>query len=87
MDSPPETVPRSGTATSRKGQNPRPAGRGACQTYTFDTEPEVTVAAGADGTASVGWTPDSKGSHGVQVYATTRSGIQLSLYSYDFTVD
>ncbi|MFK0113392.1 hypothetical protein [Streptomyces sp. NPDC091217] len=56
-------------------------------TYTFDTEPEVTVAAGADGTASVDWTPDSTGPHGVQVYATTRSGIQLALYAYDFTVD
>jgi len=31
MDPRPETVPRSGTATSREGQNPGPSGRGACQ--------------------------------------------------------
>ncbi|MGW4909802.1 hypothetical protein [Streptomyces sp. NPDC004270] len=56
-------------------------------TYSFDTEPEVTVAAGADGTASIEWTPDSGGSYGLQVYATTRSGIQLIPYAYTFTVD
>ncbi|MFG3024558.1 hypothetical protein ACGFZQ_39635 [Streptomyces sp. NPDC048254] len=55
--------------------------------YSFDTEPEVTVAAGADGTASIEWTPDSAGSYGLQVYATTRSGIQLIPYAYTFTVD
>jgi hypothetical protein len=31
LDSRPETVPRSGTATSREGQNPRASARGASQ--------------------------------------------------------
>ncbi|MFD8420359.1 hypothetical protein [Streptomyces sp. NPDC059466] len=56
-------------------------------TYSFDTEPEVTVAAGADGSASVDWTPDSDGSYGLQVYATTGTGIQLALYDYSFTAN
>ncbi|MEW1773307.1 hypothetical protein [Streptomyces sp. NPDC086777] len=56
-------------------------------TYAFDSEPEVTVAAGADGTTSVDWTPGSAGPDGLQVYATTRSGIQLAAYSYSFTVN
>ncbi|MFK0282375.1 hypothetical protein ACIQVL_18175 [Streptomyces sp. NPDC090499] len=56
-------------------------------TYAFDSEPEVTVAAGADGTASVDWAPDSAGPDGLQVYATTRSGIQLATYYYSFTVN
>ncbi|MEU9280561.1 hypothetical protein AB0D87_33550 [Streptomyces sp. NPDC048342] len=59
----------------------------ASYTYSFDTEPEVTVAAGADGTADIDWTPPSDGSYGLQVYATTRSGIQLATYYYSFTVD
>ncbi|MER6082886.1 hypothetical protein [Streptomyces sp. NPDC001833] len=56
-------------------------------TYTFDTEPEVTVAAGADGTASIDWAPHSAGSYGLQVHATTRSGIELATYAYSFTVN
>ncbi|MFD3582670.1 hypothetical protein [Streptomyces sp. NPDC058683] len=56
-------------------------------TYSFDTEPEVTVAAGADGTASIDWTPASDGSYDLQVTATTGSGIQLTTYDYSFTVD
>ncbi|MFF7472664.1 hypothetical protein [Streptomyces sp. NPDC008092] len=56
-------------------------------TYAFDTEPEATVAAGADGTASVDWAPDSAGSHSLEVYATTRSGIRLLAYDYSFTVN
>ncbi|MEU6201797.1 hypothetical protein [Streptomyces sp. NPDC047061] len=56
-------------------------------TYSFNTEPEVTVAAGADGGASIDWTPASAGSYDLQVHATTRSGIQLTTYDYSFTVD
>lgn len=56
-------------------------------TYFFNTEPEVTVAAGADGGASIDWTPDSDGSYNIEVYATTRSGIQLAVYDYSFTVN
>ncbi|MFJ9564495.1 hypothetical protein ACIRQQ_31210 [Streptomyces fuscichromogenes] len=56
-------------------------------TYSFNAGPEVTVAAGADGTANIDWTPDSDGSYDLQVYATTRTGIQLVTYDYSFTVD
>ncbi|MER6224996.1 hypothetical protein ABT189_31350 [Streptomyces sp900105755] len=56
-------------------------------TYAFDSEPEVTVAAGTDGSATIDWTPGSAGPDGLQVYATTRSGIQLVPYSYSFTVN
>ncbi|MEV7146145.1 hypothetical protein AB0O05_06555 [Streptomyces sp. NPDC093084] len=55
-------------------------------TYSFDAGPETTVAAGADGAASIEWTPDSDGPCDLQVYATTRSGIQLVTYDYSFTV-
>ncbi|MFJ8489010.1 hypothetical protein ACIRBZ_11680 [Streptomyces sp. NPDC094038] len=56
-------------------------------TYSFNAEPEITVAAGADGIASIDWTPDSDRPYDLQVYATTRSGIQLAVYDYSFTVD
>ncbi|MFD9514673.1 hypothetical protein [Streptomyces mirabilis] len=59
----------------------------ASYTYSFNTEPEVTVAAGADGTANIDWAPSSDGSYDLQVYATTRSGIQLATYDYSFAVN
>ncbi|MCX4458359.1 hypothetical protein OG585_38225 [Streptomyces sp. NBC_01340] len=59
----------------------------ASYTYSFNGDPEVTVAAGAHDTASVDWTPTSDGSNELQVYATTSSGIQLSPYYYYFTVN
>ncbi|WP_425245341.1 hypothetical protein [Streptomyces sp. NEAU-NA10] len=57
-------------------------------TYTFNNgDPEVTVPADADHTASIDWTPASDGWYDLTVYATTRSGIQLAPYDYFFTVD
>ncbi|WP_371674465.1 hypothetical protein OG985_22535 [Streptomyces sp. NBC_00289] len=56
-------------------------------TYSFNGDPEVTVAAGADHTASLDWTPQSDGFHDLTVYATTRSGIRLAPYDYFFTVN
>jgi hypothetical protein len=58
----------------------------ASYTYSFNGDPEVTVAADDDNAASVEWTPSSDGSYELQVYATTRSGIQLAPYYYSFTV-
>jgi hypothetical protein len=57
-------------------------------TYTFDDgEPEVTVPADADHTASVEWAPTTEGWYDLTVYATTRSGIRLAPYDYYFTVN
>ncbi|MFC9237526.1 hypothetical protein ACFTZK_13870 [Streptomyces decoyicus] len=57
-------------------------------TYTFNNgDPEVTVPADANHTASIDWTPASDGSYDLTVYATTRSGIQLAPYDYFFTVN
>ncbi|WP_256640721.1 hypothetical protein [Streptomyces murinus] len=56
-------------------------------TYSFNGGPEATVAAGADGTASVDWTPDSDGDTDLVVSATTGSGIQLAPCYYFFTVN
>ena len=57
-------------------------------TYTFNTgDPEVTVPADADHTASIDWTPASDGWYDLTVYATTGSGIQLAPYDYFFTVN
>ncbi|MFC1226884.1 hypothetical protein [Streptomyces sp. Sce081] len=63
------------------------AGDVVSYTYSFDGGPETTVAAGADGTASVEWTPDSDGFHYLTVHATTRSGVQLAERDYYFTVN
>jgi hypothetical protein len=56
-------------------------------TYTFNNgDPEVTVPAGADHTASIEWTPATDGWYDLTVHATTRSGIRLAAYDYFFTV-
>lgn len=56
-------------------------------TYSFNNgDPEVTVPAGTDHTASVDWTPASVGWYDLTVHATTRSGIDLAPYDYFFTV-
>ncbi|MGW5477037.1 hypothetical protein [Streptomyces sp. NPDC004008] len=55
-------------------------------TYSFNGEPEVTVAAGAHHTARVDWTPTSDGPVDLTVYATTRSGLRTAPYYYSFTV-
>ncbi|MEU1401764.1 hypothetical protein ABZ471_05240 [Streptomyces sp. NPDC005728] len=56
-------------------------------TYSFNGDPEVTVAAGAHHTASIDWTPASDGFYDLTVHATTRSGVQLAPYDYFFTVN
>ncbi|MFJ4843271.1 hypothetical protein [Streptomyces sp. NPDC088746] len=57
-------------------------------TYSFNNgDPEVTVPAGADHTASIDWSPAADGWHDLTVYATTRSGLQLAPYDYFFTVN
>ncbi|MFK0110926.1 hypothetical protein [Streptomyces sp. NPDC091217] len=59
----------------------------ASYTYSFNGDPEVTVDAGADHTASVDWTPPAAGDYCATVYATSASGIQLQPYYYCFTVN
>ncbi|SHH95898.1 hypothetical protein SAMN05444521_2861 [Streptomyces sp. 3214.6] len=57
-------------------------------TYTFNNgDPEVTVPADANHTASIDWAPASADSYDLTVYATTRSGMQLAPYDYYFTVN
>ncbi|MEU6261268.1 hypothetical protein [Streptomyces sp. NPDC047043] len=56
-------------------------------TYSFNGEPEVTVAAGAHHSARIDWTPPTDGFYDLTVRATTRSGIQLAPYDYFFTVN
>ncbi|MFD9395956.1 hypothetical protein ACFWBB_36015 [Streptomyces sp. NPDC060000] len=56
-------------------------------TYSLNGDPEVTIAAGDDHSASIGWTPASDGSYDLQVYGTTSSGMQLASYDYYFTVN
>ncbi|MFH9086728.1 hypothetical protein [Streptomyces sp. NPDC017673] len=56
-------------------------------TYTFNNgDPEVTVPADAEHTASVDWTPAADGWYDLTVHATTSSGVQLAPYDYTFTV-
>lgn len=56
-------------------------------TYSFNFGTPITVKAGRDGLASITWTPDQSGFYDLDVYATTRDGIQLLPYDYDFTVN
>ncbi|ANS66694.1 large secreted protein [Streptomyces lincolnensis] len=57
-------------------------------TYTFNNgDPEVTVPAAADHTASVDWTPPTDGWYDLTVYATTGSGLRTASYDYYFTVN
>jgi hypothetical protein len=55
-------------------------------TYSFNGEPGVTVKAGAHHAAPIGWNPSQSGYYDLQVYATTRDGIELVPYDYYFTV-
>jgi hypothetical protein len=59
----------------------------ASYTYSFNGGTPVTVKARADGSAQISWTPSQSGWYDLNVYATTRSGIQLAPYDYYFTVD
>ncbi|MBY8882193.1 hypothetical protein K7862_31845 [Streptomyces sp. PLK6-54] len=56
-------------------------------TYSFDWGTPVTVKAEAGRTAHITWTPANDGFHDLDVYATTKDGIQLTAYDYYFTVN
>jgi hypothetical protein len=56
-------------------------------TYTFSDGTTGTVKADGKGDARVSWTPGQSGSYDLNVYATTKSGIQLATYYYSFTVN
>jgi hypothetical protein len=56
-------------------------------TYSFNFGTAVTVEAGPHGVASIDWTPDQSGFYDLNVYATTRDGLQLTPYDYFFTVN
>ncbi|MEU5949833.1 hypothetical protein ABZ793_30370 [Micromonospora sp. NPDC047465] len=52
--------------------------------YSFDGLPAQTVAAGADGSASVGYTPTTAGLHRITVYTRTADGIASETFSGAF---
>jgi hypothetical protein len=57
-------------------------------TYTFNGSSPATVKARGQGRdAQISWTPSQSGWYELTVYATTRSGIQLSPYYYSFSVN
>lgn len=56
-------------------------------TYSFNFGQTVTVNAGGDGVAQISWTPDQSGFCDLEVYATTRDGLQLAPYDYIFSVN
>jgi hypothetical protein len=58
----------------------------ASYTYSFNSGTPVTVKAAPHGAASITWTPDASGFYDLNVYATTKNGIQLTPYDYFFTV-
>jgi hypothetical protein len=54
-------------------------------TYSVNGDPPVTVPAGPDGTAQITFTPDQSGGfYDLNVYGTTRDGVQLAAYDYIF---
>jgi hypothetical protein len=59
----------------------------ASYTYSFNSGTPVTVKAGPHGPASITWTPDASGFYDLNVYATTKDGVQLMPYDYFFTVN
>jgi hypothetical protein len=56
-------------------------------TYSFNYGTPVTVKAGLGHAATVTWTPDHSGFTDLEVYATTKDGLQLEPYDYYFTVN
>ncbi|MEU9510261.1 hypothetical protein AB0D32_28725 [Micromonospora sp. NPDC048170] len=52
--------------------------------YSFDGRPTQTVAAGPDGSASVGYTPATAGLHRITVYTRTGDGIVSETFSGTF---
>lgn len=58
----------------------------ASYTYSFNWGTPTTVKAIAGGSAQISWTPPQSGWYDLEVYATTKDGIQLAPYDYYFTV-
>jgi hypothetical protein len=56
-------------------------------TYSFNYGTPVTVKAGRGHAATVSWTPDQSGFTDLEVYATTKDGLELMPYDYFFTVN
>lgn len=56
-------------------------------TYSFNSGPAVTVKAGGNGVARISFTPDQSGFYDLNVYATTKNGLQLEPYDYFFIVN
>jgi hypothetical protein len=56
-------------------------------TYSFNFGTPVTVKAGGNGVAHISFTPDQSGFYDLNVYATTKNGLELESYDYDFTVN
>jgi len=54
--------------------------------YYFNWDSTQTVDAGADGTASVQWTPDDEGFQSVSVFARYADGSYSREYDYYFNV-
>ncbi|MFE0465309.1 hypothetical protein ACFW1A_39280 [Kitasatospora sp. NPDC058965] len=59
----------------------------ASYTYSVNWGAPVTVQAGAHGVAQVSWTPDQSDWYDLEVYATTKDGVQLAPYDYYFAVN
>ncbi|MGW9025532.1 hypothetical protein ACWGQ5_15175 [Streptomyces sp. NPDC055722] len=59
----------------------------ASYTYSFNWGPSATVKTGGQGAAQIDWTPSESGFCDLEVYATTKDGIQLAPYDYYFFVD
>jgi len=56
-------------------------------TYSINFGQAVTVQAAHDGVAQITWTPDQSGFYDLEVYATTRDGLELTPYDYFFSVN
>ena len=56
-------------------------------TYAFSDGTGGTVAAKGNGTAQISWTPSQSGFYFLDVYGTTKDGIQLIDYFYVFFVN
>ncbi|MBB5804980.1 hypothetical protein F4560_004748 [Saccharothrix ecbatanensis] len=54
--------------------------------YRFNDEAEQTIAAGAEGTASVQWTPSKPGYHSLKVRGVTATGVETDESYFSFRV-
>ena len=58
----------------------------ASYTYTFGGTP-VTIKAHGDKPVTISWTPDASGFYDLNVFMTTKDGVQLPAYDYFFLVN